>query len=283
VASVDEQRRAIQDQWERSATGWRARRPEIQAMAEPVSQWMVQAIAPQPGETILELAAGPGDTGLLAAELVRPGGRLISSDASEPMLEIARERARELGLEDVAEFRQIDAEWIDLPTASVDAVLCRWGYMLMPDPEAALRETRRVLRPGGRLALAAWATAGENPWASVGAQELRRHLGQPDPDPDAPGMFALARPGRLEGLLHGAGFAEVTVDALDVRFEHPSFDHWWDARLDCSVPFADALAGRDEREVAEVRALMERALAPHRTPAGALSLPGRTLVAAARA
>jgi SAM-dependent methyltransferase len=281
--SVDDQRRAIQDQWDRSAAGWRARRAELQEVAAPVSRWMVEAVAPRPGETVLELAAGPGDTGLLAAERLGPGGKLICTDASEAMLDVARDRARELGLENVAEFRQIDAEWIDLPTASVDAALCRWGYMLMPDPEAALRETRRVLRPGGRLALAAWATPGENPWASVGAQELRRHLGQPEPDPAAPGMFAFAAPGTIEARLQDGGFTDVAVDAVEVRFRHPSFEHWWEARLDCSVPFADALAGRDGDEVAEIRALLERALESYRAADGSLELPGRTLVAAARA
>jgi SAM-dependent methyltransferase len=278
----DRQREAIRAQWERSAAGWRARRAELQAVAEPVSQWMVQAIAPQPGEIVLELAAGPGDTGLLAAELVRPGGKLISSDAAEPMIEVARERARELGLEDVVDFRQLDAEWIDLSTASVDAALCRWGYMLMTDPEAALRETRRVLRPGGRAALAAWASARENPWATVAGAEVRRLLGLPEPPP-TPGMFAFAAPGRIEELLQGAGFTEVTVDAIDIRFEHPSFDHWWGARLECSVPFSDALAGADDDQVQQVRAALERGLEEYRTADGGLSIPGRTLVAAARA
>ena len=283
MVDPDEQRRAILDQWERSAAGWRVRRAELQRVAAPVSQWMVEAIAPQPGETILELAAGPGDTGLMAAELIRPGGRLISSDASDAMLEIASERAHELGLEDVVEQRRIEAEWIDLPAASVDAVLCRWGYMLMTDPGAALRETRRVLRPGGRLALAAWGTAAENPWASAGADAARRLLGQPPPDPAGPGMFAFAAPGRLEQLLEDAGFTEPLVDSVDLRFVHPSFQHWWEARLDCAVPFADALAGRPEADVQQVRAELERALEPYRTDDGGLAIPGRALVAAARA
>jgi SAM-dependent methyltransferase len=281
--SADDQRQAIVDNWERAAPGWRVRRAELQRVAAPVSQWMIEAIQPQPGQTVLELAAGPGDTGLMAAELLRPGGKLISSDASEGMLEIARERAAELGLEDVVEPRRLEAEWIDLPTASVDAALCRWGYMLLADPGAALRETRRVLRPGGRLALAVWASPQENPWASAGAAEMRALFDQPAPDPDAPGMFALAPPGRLEERLGDAGFTDVHLDAVDLRFEHPSFDQWWDARLDCSVMFSDALAGRPPEQVAEVRATLERALEPYRAQDGGLSIPGRSLVAAARA
>jgi SAM-dependent methyltransferase len=280
---ADDQRQAILDNWERAAPGWRTRRAELQQVAAPVSQWLVEAIQPQPGQTVLELAAGPGDTGLMAAELLRPGGRLISSDASEGMLEIARDRAAELGLEDVVETRRLEAEWIDLPTASVDAALCRWGYMLLADPGAALRETRRVLRPGGRVALAVWAGPLENPWASAGGAELRALLDQPAPDPEAPGMFGLARPGRLEERLGEAGFTDVVVEAVDLSFEHPSFDHWWEARLDCSVMFSDALRALDEDRVAEVRATLQRALEPYGTPSGGLSIPGRSLLAAARA
>ena len=86
----------------------------------------------------------------MAAELLRPGGKLISTDGAEAMVAVARERAGELGLMDMVDARPMEAEWIDLDTASVDAVLCRWGYMLLADPETALRETRRVLRPDGR-------------------------------------------------------------------------------------------------------------------------------------
>src|SRR4051794_41545703 len=152
---------------------------------------MVEAIAPQPGETILELAAGPGDTGLMAAELVRPGGKLILSDASERMLDVARERAADFeDLAEIVDFRRIEAEWIDLSTATVDAVLCRWGYMLLADPGAALRETRRVLRPGGRVSLAAWAEAKRNPWSSVVGAELVARGRHERPGPGAPRAVA---------------------------------------------------------------------------------------------
>nr|MDQ4041394.1 methyltransferase domain-containing protein [Actinomycetota bacterium] len=196
MSTVDpEQYRAASlAQWEGSAAGWGKRAKEIQRTVAPVSLWMIEAIDPQPGHTVLELAAGPGETGFLAAELVRPGGRLICTDFAEPMLDVARARAEELGLRNV-EFRRLDAESMDVDTAAIDRVLCRWGYMLMADPEAALRETRRVLRPGGRLALAAWSVPAENPWASLAGRVVRRRLGAPEPDPAAPGMFAFGRPG----------------------------------------------------------------------------------------
>ena len=120
---------------------------------------------------MLELAAGLGETGMLAAELIAPLGGVIISDQSEAMLEGARARAAELELSNV-EFQALNAEWIDLPLASVDAVLCRWGYMLMADPRAALTETRRVLRPHGRLALAVWDAIEHNPWARLPGLEL---------------------------------------------------------------------------------------------------------------
>src|ERR687896_1741169 len=111
-----------------------------------------QGFDPQPGETILELAAGTGDTGFDAAERLGAEGRLISSDFSPAMLDEAQKRGVERGVENV-EYRVIDATKVALEDDSVDGVLCRFGYMLMTDVEAALSETRRGLRPGGKLAL----------------------------------------------------------------------------------------------------------------------------------
>src|SRR5919199_5972397 len=156
------------ERWEAAAAGWAQEREAFQRDTVVVSQWLLDAAHLQPGHTVLELAAGPGDLGLMAAELVAPDGKAIITDAADAMLEVARARAQELGTANV-EIRQMEAEWIDLPAASVDAVLCRWGYMLLADPEAALRETRRVLKPGGRVALAAWAGPEENPWIALAA------------------------------------------------------------------------------------------------------------------
>jgi SAM-dependent methyltransferase len=231
---------------------------------------------------VLELAAGPGDTGFLVAELIAPGGRLICSDASEGMLDAARGRAEELGLRDV-EFRALNAESIALEAASQDAVLCRWGYMLLADPGAALGETRRVLRPGGRLALAAWDTAQHNVWASVAPEELQRLLGTPPPEPGQPGMFAFAPPGRIEALLEEAGFTEVEVSALDLAFTYADEDAWWEDRVGLSIPFTDALAGLDADRRDRLREAIDARLAEYRDESGRLTVPARALVAAATA
>src|SRR5580693_9960505 len=148
-------RDASLNHWEEAASGWIARQAAIRELSAPVSHWMIDAVDPQPGQRVLELAAGLGETGFLAAEMVAPVGGLITSDQADAMLDGARKRAGELGLTNV-EFQVLNAEWIDLPVASVDVVFCRWGYMLMADPLAALREARRVLRPEGHVALAVW-------------------------------------------------------------------------------------------------------------------------------
>src|SRR4051794_9554291 len=184
-AGVDAEafRRESRRSWGAVAAGWGRYAPSHMAAAMDVTMWMLDAAQLQPGAEVLDLAAGPGDVGFLAHELIQPGGRLITSDFSPEMLTEAQRRAEALGLRDVR-FKQIDAESIDLEAASLDAVLCRWGFMLIADPGAALRECRRVLRPGGRLALAAWTAADENRWSSIlNAVLVPRGLVQaPDPD-----------------------------------------------------------------------------------------------------
>lgn len=278
----DDFRRASLERWEQAAPGWAAQRPVFQRSAQAVSAWLVQAIDPQPGHRVLELAAGPGDTGLLAAELVAPGGTLLSTDASEAMVDAARARAAELGVAN-AEFRVLDAEWIDLPTADVDGVLCRWGYMLLADPAAALRETRRVLRPGGRVALAAWAELEHNPWAVVPRQELARMGAIPPPDPDEPGMFDFADPARIEALLGDAGFTEIQVDQLGFAFRYDDLDAWWDTQLDLSTFLREKVGALSPAQRDELRDAIDPRLAEHVAPDGSVALPARTHVAAATA
>jgi ubiquinone/menaquinone biosynthesis C-methylase UbiE len=189
----DDYRQVSFDIWQRMAEGWDRQRRWVWESSHVVGEWMVEALEPQPGQTILELAAGAGETGFAAAAAVGDEGKLISTDFAPNMVEAARAEAQRLGLTNV-ENRQLDALQMDLEDKSVDGVLCRWGYMLMADPRTALQETRRVLRDGGGLAMSVWGAAQDNPWASIPRGLLLEQTGAAAPDPTAPGIFAMADP-----------------------------------------------------------------------------------------
>jgi SAM-dependent methyltransferase len=267
--------------WGASAKAWEAHAENMRRDTMPVSSWMVEALGPQPGDTLLELAAGPGETGFLAAELIRPGGTLISSDISPEMLSVAQRRAEALGVDNVR-FKQIDADSsIDIEAASIDGVLCRWGYMLMADPNTALRETRRVLKPGGRVTLAAWASPEDNPWVSIPGRELvRRGLAEPV-KPGEPGQFTWAPEGVIGEQLADAGFVEYEIDAVAFMDRHDSFEDYWETQSSMSGRMRDALAGADPSVVEDLREAVRAQVQP--AGDGTIELPARTWVAVATA
>ena len=277
---MSEFRTESRQRWAAAAAGWRRRADEVRAATMPVSARMVELLDPRPGETVLELAAGMGDVGFLAAPRLLPGGTLICSDFAPEMLSAAQERAKELGVANVR-FRQIDAESIDLPAASLDGILCRWGFMLMADPEAALRQCRRVLKPGAPVVLAAWEGPDANPWSTLPQGELRRRGLADAPDPDAPGQFAWARQERIAETLQAAGFVDFELHSVSFTMSYDDFEHWWQTQLDLSRTLADAVAAASADAVADVRAALARAAEEFARADGRLALPARSWVAAA--
>ncbi|HEY7967648.1 MAG TPA: methyltransferase domain-containing protein [Solirubrobacteraceae bacterium] len=282
MSEADAERVAALEAWERAAAGWGRQRGDFARQGAPVTNWMLDAAGLEPGQRVLDLAGGPGELGLAAATRVLPGGSVVCSDQSEKMVELARARGEALNLTNV-EYRVLDAEWIDMELASVDRVLCRWGYMLMVDPAAAMRETRRVLRSEGRLALAVWDTRDANPWSAIPSTVLLDHgLTQPPP-PGAPGPFALGDRALLADMLEEAGFTEVLIDSVELARDAPDFDSWWAAHLDLSASALAAFQGADEQQTEAVEADLRERLAPYTAPDGSISVPGRTFVATAQA
>jgi ubiquinone/menaquinone biosynthesis C-methylase UbiE len=282
VPDPDQQRSDTREAWERAAAGWGKRADRIRDWGMPVSVAMVDALRLHPGQRVLELAAGPGDTGFMAAELVRPGGTLISSDGADAMLDVARARAAELGIDNV-EFKQLELEWIDLETASVDAVLVRWGIMLIVDPAAAAQEIRRILRPGGRAAFAVWDAPERNPWAVIPSRAMVQLGHAEPPDPAAPGMFALADDGRLSELLESAGFEDVVVSPVALARHYDELPRFVDETIDMSPMFSSTYQELSPDEQAAAVAAITAAAQPYVADDGTVTLPGSSLVASAGA
>ena len=270
------------DRWVRAAEGWEKQADTFGRDSLPVSAAMVEAIAPRPGHTVLDLAAGIGDTGYLAAELIQPGGQLMTSDFAPEMLAAAQRRAQQKGITNVR-FRQIDMNLpIDQPAASVDGVLCRWGYMLLNDPESALRDTRRILKQDGKLALAAWTGPDDNLWSVIPVKILEGR-GLLEPHPPGPGQFAWKDPHDIRETMEAAGFIEPEIAAVDFILNYEDVDEWWVAQTQMSTRTGDADRRMDYATRSDVLAELERASEPFLQPDDSLRIPARTWVATATA
>ena len=261
--------------WDEMAAGWEGHRSRVWDASRAVGEWMVDALDPQPGETVLELAAGVGDTGFAAARRLGASGRLITTDFSEQMVHAARRRADELGVSN-AEFRTLDAERMDLDDGSVDGVLCRWGYMLMADPAAALTETRRVLGEGGRVALSVWGGPQRNPWASIPARALLELTGAEPPDPLAAGIFAMASEERTRELLGAAGFEPRRVETVEMEWSFESLADYWHHLTDVKGAIAMVVRALPETEQDALGEELARRLEPYAEGHG-YRLPGMCL------
>ncbi len=206
-------------------------------------------------------------------------GHVIVSDFAEGMVDAARRHAAKLGLTNV-DCRVLDAERLDLPDDAVDGVICRWGYMLMADPAAAFRETRRVLRPDGRLAFAVFTGPGENPWGSLPAGVLVERGHMPPPEAGAPGLFALADRRRLSRLLAEAGFAEPRFEEVAFTWRFPDPGAFWTFLNEAAGAITIVLDRLDDDERLNVGREIRQRVEAFAGPNG-IELGGMSLVASA--
>src|ERR687898_2922679 len=267
LAQLEAERQQSKALWDALAPGWHAWREELWKASRPVSEWMIRRLDPQPGDTMLELAAGLADTGLMAARLVGETGSVIVTDFAPEMLAGARRRAEEIGMEN-ADFRVLAAGRMDLETDSVDGVLCRWAYMLTTDPAAAFAETRRVLRPGGRLAFSVWASRERNPALSLVGRVLESRGDIAPPEPEAPGAFAMADPGRIRELVVGAGFAEPEIEEVSFRWSFADQEAYWRYLTETSASAAPVLRSLPTAAQEAVREQVHEAARPFHSGEG---------------
>jgi SAM-dependent methyltransferase len=269
-----------QEVWSGVAWAWAEHAAFVDARGAETTRVLLAATRPRPGERVVELACGAGGPGLAAAELVAPDGEVVLSDGSVEMAAIATARAAALALRNVSS-RVLDLEQIEEPDAAYDVVLCREGLMLTPDPARAAREIRRILRPGGRVALSVWGPRVENPWLGVVFDAVAERLGAPMPPPNTPHPFALDDAGRLAAVLTEAGLADVSVRELATPYRAASAGEWWDRTSALAGPLAQRLAALPEPAARRLRAAACTAIAAYETPAG-IEIPGVALIAAGR-
>ena len=244
---LDEYRKQSLDSWDRFSSNWEDERDYVTEKTQPVYDALLARLDPQPGETILELAGGTGDLALAVAERVGGDGRVLYTDFAPGMVDAARRRGDEVGAENV-EYRVLDAERMDLEDGSVDGVVCRFGYMLMADPAAALSETKRVLRDGGRVAFAVWGPPDSNKWAFIPGFTMVELGHLPPPEPNAPGIFAMGDPNRIRELVTGAGFGEPEIEQVGVHWGYVDTDEHWEKTLKLAAPIAEAYNGASPEE-----------------------------------
>ena len=245
--------------WSNVAAGWKKWWQTMERSARPASERLVELAEIRPSYQVLDVATGIGEPAMTAARKVGPTGKVVATDQAPLMLAIARERAAELGLTNL-EFHEVDAEELDFPERSFDAILSRWGLMFLPDLAGALTRMRRLLKPGGRLAASVWGPPAAVPFISVAMNTVRQQLQAPPPPPDMPGPFSLADVSRLEQALKEAGFGGIRSEPLTLTFEWVSPEAYTSFQQDIAAPIV-AMVSKEppDRQASTWRAMTEAA------------------------
>ncbi len=260
------------EDWNRVAQGWKKRWRTFERGASPLSDRMVELSRIGPGQRVLDVGTGIGEPALTAARLVGPTGRVVANDLSPRMLDIARERAAGLGLQNM-DFVEADVEALNLSDGSFDAVLCRWALMFLPDPDGALRTLWRLLRPSGRLVLAVWGPPESVPLVSVTMDVLLPAIGLPPPPPDQPGMFRYADLGVLEKSLQQAGFRNLRAEPVTVTLEWPSPEAYTAFRQETAAVTVALLSRLPPAQREQILRAITEAAQTYAAPDGSIRMP----------
>jgi len=264
--------------WDAVAGAWEKWDAFQEAHTRPISEWLCRAASLSPGARVLDLASGSGQPAFTAAELVRAGGWVVATDIAPEMVNVLRRRIVAGGINNM-DAQVMDMESMSLPDASFDAVTCRWGFMFPPDPVKALAESRRVLRPGGRLALAVWDLPAKNAWLSAFVAAINE-VSPPaaPPDPKALGPFRLCDRDQLEGFLRSAGFSGPSLESVPFSFEFDSGEGWWEFVFEIAAPVRNRILALDAGAQAKVRQLVLAQAEAYRS-GGKIKLPAANLCA----
>jgi len=271
----------VRREWTAAAAGWQRWLPTLEAddAGAAVTRVLLQQAHVQRGDVVLDVGSGYGEPGLSAATAVGPDGHVTCLDISGDMLAFAETRARGAGLSNVS-FVEADIEALELAPASLDVVLSRAAIMYASDPCETLRRVHSALRPGGRLAVAVWATPDKVAFATPVAVMIET-LGI-EPPAAGPGPFALGADGVLEDLVRGAGFTDVVPGTALAVYETASAEACTEWVRDVAPPITELIADQPEPIRQDVWDRVTRAWAAFQGPDGAVRLPCTAVCVSAR-
>ena len=243
------------------AAAWQKWWKTIERGTEKVSKRIVELAEIKPGSKVLDIATGIGEPALTAANRVGKSGHILATDISPEMLSFAKQRAISLGLQDVIEFKEGDAETIDLPPSTFDAAVCRWGLMFMPDPKAALSNIYESLVNGGHFAAAVWASPDKVPFIFVPMNTVLKETNSQPPPPGTPGPFSMSDQNSLKNFYVSSGFKEPAIEMINVVYEFDSSDQFTTFTSEHAGPVLQKMlaAETNERRVEILKAVSKAA------------------------
>ena len=254
-APIEDFRERVRKDWDdpQTVAAWRKWSRISASTFSGVTRALVQAVGASPGHAILDLASGAGQPALALAAAVAPNGMVTATDLSAGMLEVVRENAQREGLSNLL-FRRASAESLPFPDRTFDRVTCRFGAMFFSDPAGAMRESLRVLLPGGRAAFTVWGVP-QQPFFAMTVGVLRRFVEIPPPEEGAPNIFRFAAPGSLAGVLRDAGFSDVREEQHRIACERPgTAENFWEEFREMAAPFRPLIEGLAPARRAELDA-----------------------------
>ena len=267
-------------EWQETAAYWTKHRHVIRAMFAPLTRALIKQANIVQGESVLDVAGGAGEPSLTIAQAVGPLGFVMCTDPIAEMLAAAEQEALSRGLENV-QFRQCTADSLPFKNDLFDVAVSRLGVMFFPDPFAGLREMLRVIKPGGRIALAVWDKSERNPYSYLVTQVVSRHVASSPVDPDAPDAFRFAEPGKLAAILKEAGAIDIGECVVEFDIAAPlSPEDFWAFRSEISEVLRKKLRNLSSDEKARIADEVQDAVKEF-FPGGHMRFPARMIIVCA--
>ena len=268
-------------EWSESAPYWERHKATIRTMFAPITRAIIEDAGITEGQSVLDVAGGPGEPSLSIAETMGATGTVVCTDAVAEMVQAAEREADRRGITNVS-FRHCAADSLPFSNDSFDVVVSRLGAMFFPNPLVAFREMLRVTKPAGALTLVVWHKSELNPFSCIVTEVVSRYVETPAADADAPGAFRFAEPDKLANILRQVGAVDVRERILHFHIAAPiSVEEFWTMRSEISESLREKLATLDGEQRRRVSAEVQAAVRGF-FPGGHMNFPGQMIIVSAR-